>query len=267
LDVQLDVNKLPILRKYSTEITKAGLCFITEAGFHPGLPALLIRYAAEKIETPKTAITSCYLNVGITMPYTDSVDELMELFKNYEAQTYKNGEWSKAGSYDYRPIDFGGQIGKKTCYSMFFEELKILPDLFPTLRDTGFYISGSNLITDWLITPIVFVGLKLAPRRGMRPLGKLMWWGMSNFSKPPFMVQLQGEVSGVKDGKPAKSVVAVAHPDGYELTAIPVVACLKQYLDAHKKKPGVWLMGQFCEPARLFQDMEHMGASVTTEVR
>lgn len=226
LDVQLDINKLSVLRKYESEIVKAGLCFITEAGFHPGLPAALVRYAARNIDQPKNAITSCFLNMGKSIPYTDAVDELMEVFKNYQAQTFKDGQWTKTGSFDYCSIDFGGEIGKKTCYSMFFEELKLLPDLYPSLCNVGFYISGSNFITDWLITPIIFLGLKIVPIKGMHPLGKLMWWGMS-LSKPPYIVQLRTEVTGEKDGKLFQSVVSVAHPDGYELTAIPVVACLK----------------------------------------
>jgi saccharopine dehydrogenase (NAD+, L-lysine-forming) len=266
LDVQLDVNKLTVLNRYSEEIKKSGLCFITEAGFHPGLPAAMVRYAASKIVNPKTAVTSCFLNMGKSIPYTDAVDELMEIFKDYHAQTFQDGQWTKTGSFDYRPIDFGGEIGKRTCYSMFFEELKILPGLFPTLRDVGFYISGSNFLTDWFITPIVFLGLKLAPQRGMRPMGKLMWWGMS-LSKPPYIVQLQTEVTGEKDGKSLTSVVSVAHPDGYELTAIPVAACLMQYLDGIKDQTGLWLMGQYCEPDRLLQDMETMGVKMTSSLR
>ena len=98
-------------------------------------------------------------------------------------------------------------------------------------------------------------------------MGKLMWWGMSSLSKPPFLVQLQGEVSGEKEGKPVNAIVSISHADGYELTSIPVVACIMQYLDARKKKPGVWLMGEYSEPSRLFSDMETMGVRVTGEVR
>lgn len=266
LDVQLDVNKLAVLRRYERQIKQTNLCFITEAGFHPGLPASLVRFAAAKVENPKSAVTSCYLNMGKSMPYTDSVNELMEVFKDYRAITYKGGAWTKAGSYEYRPIDFGGEIGRRTCYSMYFEELALLPALFPTLNEIGFYISGSNFITDWLITPIVFIGLKIAPQRGMRPLGKLMWWGMSNFSKPPYMIQLQGEVRGELAGKPVISTVKVSHHDGYELTAIPVTACLMQYLNELNSRPGLWMMGQYCEPVRLFSDMQKMGIKITSEI-
>ncbi len=43
---------------------------------------------------------------------------------------------------------------------------------------------------------------------------------------------------GEKDGKMAKIETAITHPKGYELTAIPVVACLMQYLDGSARYPG-----------------------------
>jgi saccharopine dehydrogenase (NAD+, L-lysine-forming) len=57
--------------------------------------------------------------------------------------------------------------------------------------------------------------------------------------------------------------VRVAHPDGYELTAIPVVAYLMQYLDGSARKNGVHMMGHIADPVRLFNDMQCMGAVVT----
>ena len=36
-----------------------------------------------------SAVTAAYLNMGQSMPYTEAVDELMEMFKNYQAQEEK----------------------------------------------------------------------------------------------------------------------------------------------------------------------------------
>jgi hypothetical protein len=119
---------------------------------------------------------------------------------------------------------------------------------------------------DWIITPVVFAGLKLAPNRGIRPLGKLMWWGMQTFAKPPYLVLLKVEASGKKDGKHVRIEATISHRDGYELTAIPVVACLLQYLDGSARRPGLWMMGHLVEPVRLFKDMEQMGVHVTSVI-
>jgi hypothetical protein len=261
LDVQYSSRKLGALYAAQKEIKQAGLCFITEAGFHPGLPAAMIRYAATKLDVVESAFTAGYLNMK-SIPYTEAVDELMEGFIDYQAQVYKHGAWTKPSSWDSRAFNFGNDIGKRTGYSMFFEELRDIPNLIPSIKDTGFYISGSDWFTDLIITPIVFVGLKLAPKRGLRPLGKLMWWAMGN-SKPPYMVALKVEAKGQVNGRQAETWARIAHPDGYELTAIPVVAYLLQYLDGTARRAGVHMMGHIAEPQRLFKDMQRMGAEIT----
>jgi saccharopine dehydrogenase (NAD+, L-lysine-forming) len=202
--------------------------------------------------------------MGKSLPYSEGVDELMEGFINYQAQVYKNGAWTKPNQWDTRKFDFGTEIGERTCYSMFFEELKDLPEMYPTLTETGFYISGSNWLTDLVITPIVMGGLKIAPKRGLKPLGKLMWWGMQQ-SPPPYVVALKVEAIGLINGQQAKVEVRIEHADGYELTAIPVVAYLLQYLDRSARRPGVHLMGQLAEPKRLFEDMQTMGVRIISE--
>jgi len=265
LDVQIGGKKLALLQSLAEEIKQAGRCFITEAGFHPGLPAALVRYAASRLDSIESAATAGYLNMGGSkLPYTDSVNELMEVFKEYQAQVYKNGKWTKAGSFDMRKIDFGGEIGMKNCYSMFFEELRPLPEMFPSLKEVGFYISETHWLLDWVIDMVVMLGLKIAPKRSVRPLGKLLWWGMMNLPKPPYRVELQVQASGLKNGKQAQVRASIAHADGYELTAIPVVALLLQYLEGSARRPGLWMMGHLAEPVRLMKDMEKMGVLVQT---
>jgi saccharopine dehydrogenase (NAD+, L-lysine-forming) len=188
----------------------------------------------------------------------------MEAFIHYQAQVYKYGEWTKPSSWDMRKFDFGEGIGTRNCYSMFFEELRCIPAIYPNLKETGFYISGSNLLSDLILTPIVMIGLKIAPKRGIRPLGKLMWWAMGR-SKPPYKVLLKVEATGFRRGQQVQVEASIEHEDGYELTAIPVVALLKQY--EYIRRPGLHMMGHLADPDCLFQDMERMGAKVTTTIR
>ena len=258
LDVQYSDLKLDALRAHEKEINEKKLCFVTEAGFHPGLPSAMIRYAASKLEVIESARVAGYLNMR-NIPYTEAVDELMEGFIHYQAQVYKNGAWTKPSSWQTRKFDFGEEIGTRTCYSMFFEELRCLPAMYQTLRETGFYISGSNLLADLILTPIILVGLKIAPKRGLRPLGKLMWWGMGR-SKPPYRVALKVEGTGQLNGRQAQVDARIEHEDGYELTAIPVVAFLLQY--NRSRQPGLHMMGHLAEPECLFKDMERMGVRV-----
>jgi len=258
LDVQLGAAKFALLQSLAGEIERAGRSFITEAGFHPGLPSVLVRYAAAQLDTIESAVTAGYLNMGKDLPYTEAVDELIEAFKHYEGQVYRNGRWTKPGGYEMRTLDFGGDIGRKRCYSMFFEELRSLPEMYPTLKEVGFYISETHWITDWVIMPLTWLSIKIVPR-AVRPIGRFLWWGMGTFHKPPYRVELQVQASGIKDGQAAEIRASVAHRDGYALTAIPVVATLLQYLDGPARKPGLWMMGHVVEPVRLMRDMERMG--------
>ena len=263
LDVQYSDLKLEALRAHERDIQQKKLCFVTEAGYHPGLPSAMIRYAASMLDCIESARTAGYLNMG-NLQYTEAVDELMEGFIHYQAQVFKDGAWTKPSSWEMRKFDFGEEIGIKTAYSMFFEELRCIPEMYPTLRDTGFYIAGSNLLADLILTPIIFMGLKIAPKRGIHPLGKLMWWGMGK-SKPPYKVVLKVEAAGQLRGKPVQVEASIEHEDGYELTAIPIVAFLKQY--DRICKPGLHMMGHLADPERLFRDMEQMGVRVRTTVR
>ncbi len=266
LDVQLGARKFALLQSLGKEILRAGRCFITEAGFHPGLPAALVRCAAAHLDTLDSAITACYLNMGKDLPYTEAVDELVEVFKDYQAQVYKNGQWTRPGSFEIRKIDFGRDIGRRQCYSMFFEEMRPIPEIYPSLKEVGFYISESHWVTDWIIMPVTWLWLKVMPN-AVRPIGKFLWWGMGSFHKPPYRVELQVHAAGIKDGQPASVQASVAHPDGYVLTAIPVVATLLQYLDGSARKPGLWMMGHLVEPVRLMEDMQRMGAQIMTLVK
>lgn len=264
LDVQLGEQKIAVLKALGQEIERRGRCFVSEAGFHPGLPSAMVRLAAKHLDRLDGAITAGYLNMGRGLPYSEAVDELMQAFRDYNAQTYKNGQWTSKSSYQTRLVDFGAEIGQRKCFSMFFEELRTLPELYPTLHETGFYISSSHWIVDWVLTPLAMAGLKIAPQHGLRPMGKLVWWGMQNLPGPPFLVMLKVEASGERDGQPACFGASVSHPDGYELTAIPVVAFLLQYLDGSACQPGLWWMGHLAEPVRLFADMQRMGVRVTS---
>lgn len=266
LDVQLSAKKLALLQSLAREIERAGRCFITEAGFHPGLPSALVRYVATHLDVVENAIIAGFLNMGKNLPYTEAVDELIESFKGYQGQVYKDGHWTKVNSFEMREVDFGNDIGRRRCYSMFFEELRALPEMYPSLREVGFYISETHWVTDWCVMPLVWIGLKVMPR-AVRPIGKFLWWGMRTFHKPPYRVELQVQASGLKDGRPVTVRTSVAHADGYELTAIPVVATLRQYLDGSSRKPGLWLMGHFVDPVRLIRDMESMGAQCATRVQ
>lgn len=57
------------------------------------------------------------------------------------------------------------------------------------------------------------------------------------------------------------------HRSGYEFTAIPVMACLLQWLDGSVRRPGLHLMAHCVEPTRMLADMERMGMEIAVVSR
>jgi len=263
LDIIYSQRKVQALQSLAGEMEKAGLCFITEAGFHPGLPAALVRYVSPYFDRLERAVVSSLIHQ--VMPRSESLYELVEEFKDYQAFIFQEGRWQKAsmtGMIDAREINFGPEFGYRYCFPMTLAEMRPLPEMFPSLKETGFYITGFNWFTDWLVFPVMMLALRLWPRRAVKPMGNLLHWGIKTFSAPPYGTVLKVEAGGVKDGKAVKMEVLLFHEDAHMFTAIPVTACLRQYLDGSIKKPGLHMMGLLTDPQRLLQDMERMGIKV-----
>lgn len=267
MDPNYSTRKLVTLRSMVARIQAAGRCFITEAGFHPGLPAVLIRHAARYFESLVSAKVSSVIQVdwsGLDFsPAT--LEELVEEFLDYQALEFRKGRWQQANTLSmmfpkWRTFSHG--FGRRYCMPMFLEELRPLPEIIPGLEETGFYVGGFNWVVDMLIMPLGMGLLKVWPKGSIGPVGRMMVWGLKRFGKPPYGTLLKLEARGVKAGADSALEVTVYHEDGYELTAVPMAACLLQALDGSIRRPGLWFQGLAVEPERMLSDMQRMGVEV-----
>jgi hypothetical protein len=195
----------------------------------------------------------------------ETVVELLEELGDFESVSFRDGQWKKAkwwSTKDFLKIDFGGDFGLQSCAPMILEEMRDLPDSYPSLRNTGFFVGSFNWFVDWLVMPLAILGLKIWPGGMKKPMARLMKWGLKTFSNPPYGTLLKVEAQGVKDGQPKRIAVTLSHTDGYIFTAIPVAACLLQYLDGSIRRPGLWLQASLVEPKRLMGDMQRMGIQI-----
>ena len=270
-DVLYSPTKLTALQTLANQIEAAGCCFITDGGFHPGLPAAMVRYAARQLECLSIANVGSVIKVdwaGLDVG-NETVEELLSEFMSFKSLVYKNGSWQDAGiAAMLKPLsmDFGREFGRQYCVAMFLEEMRPLPELYPGLEGAGFYVGGFNWFVDWIITPISLAALKMSPDKMLQPMARWMRWGLNTFSKPPYGTLLKAEVTGTCQGRAQRAELSLYHADGYLLTAIPVVACLKQTLDGSARRPGLWFQAHIAEPECLMKDMKQMGVEITERI-
>lgn len=203
MDFHLGYKVYNTLHSLSELIKDTGRCFITGAGSHPGLPAALIRYASQYFDKMDKAIVGGIMNMDFrNYEFSESTTiEFVEEIIDIQSIFYKNGKWQNANLLNTKDLiimDFEGEFGKRQCTPMFFEELREIPRIFPTINHTGFYIAGFNWFVDYLIFPFILVCLKLFPKRSIKLMSKLMRWSLTTFSKPPYGIIMKLEASGEK---------------------------------------------------------------------
>lgn len=269
LDVQYSAQKMTVLQAMADEIRAAGRCFITDGGFHPGLPAALIRYVAPHFDRLERVRVGSVIQIDWRSldVRQETMQEFVSEFMDFRSLVFRDGQWRELGLIAMmKPemMDFGREFGRRYCLPMFLEEMRALPAMVPGLQETGFYVGGFNWFTDWLVSPVVMLGLRLAPQGALGPMAQLMRWSLNTFSRPPYGTLLKVEARGIADGRAAAMDITLFHPDGYWFTAAPVAACLLQLLEGDIRRPGLHLQAHIVEPVRLLADMERMGIEVQT---
>jgi hypothetical protein len=262
LDILVQQDTIRKMQSLSSEIKNAHCVFITQAGFHPGLPAVFIRHASQYFDDYRKAVIYMAMNVKFEKP--ESTYEVIRSIAEYNTEIFKNGNWEKITFKNIIkniiPVDFGTRFGIKKCTPLQMEEIKSLPENYG-LKETGVYVAGFNWFVDNFIFPLIMI-LKVTKGLGIKIFGNLLFWGINKLSSPEEGVVFILDAEGNKKKQERKVRIIAQHEDGYFFTAVPVVACLKQYLEGKLKKPGLWLMGNLVDADRLIKDMVKMGITI-----
>lgn len=160
--------------RMAAEIEDAGLRFITQAGFHPGLPSVLPRWASRYFTSYRKVIVGVAMNPQFEKG--SSLDEFIESLGDNGAEIYKGGRCRQSSLRDVVKIDFGSTIGIKTCYPMTMEEMRSMPHALG-LDEAGVYAAGPNWFVEYLVTPTAIVLGRVQRVLGRDFLASLMGLG------------------------------------------------------------------------------------------
>jgi hypothetical protein len=261
LDIQVSRTKADRLLALDAKARAAGVTIVTDGGFHPGVPAAMVRYAADRLGELECARVASVIAVdwATLRPLADStVAELMEEFRDYSYEEYRSGRWGRAGR--QRSFTFPAPFGSRKAAAMGLAEMHQLTTAVPGLRETGFYVGGFNPIVDYTIIPVAMAGMRIAPSALGPTLGRLLHWGLVRFSRAPYGTILQLDGNAV--GRPTRTLMRVSHADAYTVTAAPTVAAALQILDRTARRPGAHTQAILVESTRFFEDQTAMGIKV-----
>jgi saccharopine dehydrogenase (NAD+, L-lysine-forming) len=257
IDISLGLQKAAVLRDLGPTIERSGCRFITEAGALPGLPATLVRLAADELGDLQAANVSGFIK-GPELALGSSVD-LLRLVAT-PAMEYSDGEWRKAKLMATRSVEFGDPFGTLQCYPMDLVELRELPEQLD-VKHLSAHSAGVNPVIDLFVLLFKLLGLGRSESAIYR-CARLLMKANRRFTKPPYTVRIKLEAEGCVDGAQRRLELLVGHEDGYEITAIPLVACVLQLLDGSIRLPGLRHMGSAVDPHRLLADTKRLGARV-----
>lgn len=261
LDIQVGHAKAERILAMDARARDAGVSLVTDGGFHPGVPAAMVRYADHRLGGLERATVGSViaLDWARLRPLAGStVAEMMEEFRSFSYEEYRDGRWATARSQP--TFTFPEPFGPRKAAAMGLAEMHQLTDALPGLHDSGFYVGGFNPVVDYAIIPLAMVGMRIAPDRLGGPLGRLLHWGLLRFSRPPYGTVLQ--LDGNEAGHPPRTLMRISHPDAYVVTAAPTVAAALQLLDGTARRPGAHTQAMLVEPTRFFADQAAMGITV-----
>lgn len=265
LDIHFQGKVFRQLAPLGQDFENAGRLLLTQCGCHPGLPAALIRVAARRFDKLERA--SVGMGMHLRVENETTALELVDAMTEEDASlVYGQGAWRTPAGSGQRAFDLGPRFGWRPCYPMFLEELRALPHMFG-IDELGLYAAGFNPVVDYCLLPLIMLCGKFRLRWTRPVLARLFTWGVNAFARQRPGMSFLLEAQGQRQGQAATLRLLVDSDSPYALTALPVVACLRQYLAQGLPRSGLWCMGQAVDPDLLLDDMAALGATITWDWR
>jgi saccharopine dehydrogenase-like NADP-dependent oxidoreductase len=206
-----------------TQAKERGVTVLTGAGWTPGLTNVLVRKAAEQLDSAREAHVAWAASASDSSGYAVLFHMLHIL--TGDVPSYRGGRWItvRAGTGDV-VVDFGGRLGKVKVYHVGHPEPVTLPRFLPELEEVTLRGGLSEGYLNALGKLMARAGLTRTHKRRER-LVKLLSGSMALLKRLGALDEpvsgLHVEVRGVRKGRPAtvryRGTGAMA-----DLTALPL---------------------------------------------
>jgi saccharopine dehydrogenase-like NADP-dependent oxidoreductase len=253
----LDISdSSPFTRQILTcreDAQNAGITAIINSGIFPGISNSMVRQGVEALDEPDRVHLSYVVGgsggAGVTVMRTT----FLGLQKPFDV--WLNGKWETVNPYEEREsIVFPEPYGKTGVYWFDMPEAFTLPESFTVktvITKFGTIPDFYNFLT-WTVArwwpPFVL------KNPGVIEFLSYVSFAMTRVTDPfsGIGVAVRSEVTGKKDGKPAKCCTTMVHPNTAIVAGIGTGTIAQLMLEGKLDKPGVWPVEQIL-PTDLFQ--------------
>lgn len=262
LDIMISPEVRKQLRSLEPELIRQGRCFITQAGFHPGFAAPLIRWAAPAFSRFDDARLAMTMNMRLQDPA--AAREIVEEGYRFRGEVLRSGAWQPASLRDSITADFGPPAGTRSCLPLPMEELHGLETRLG-IRNMGVYVSGFNWFVDQVVFSLIYMAGMIRPGLFRRSFQRLFRWGLHRFSPESPWLMLQLDAAGERSGQPVRRRIRISHPDPYLFTAGCVLGCLRTCFPEAGIPPGLHLAGQAADPETMMATLRDLGIRIEVQ--
>lgn len=259
IDIMLRSDVAETLLQYEPLMKEQNLRFITQAGFHPGIVAPLMRSVVHDFDQYHSAVVGLAMDPIFRNP--ESTHELFYEIIEAKPQILRSGQWVTGTYRDLATVHFPQYFGLKKCFPLDLVEIHGI-EKTTGLENAGVYAAGFDFWIDWVIFPLAMSIGWFSRKWGQKIGGKMLLSHIRNKQNQRPRVEMVLDASGIKDGKVKKIQRALSCEDGFELTAFSVLACIRQYFSGNPEMPGLYLMGQVVKENQLFADLRKMGVNI-----
>lgn len=238
----------------------ARVTMVREAGLIPGLPAMMVKTAADHFDQLEDVAVAETVTLDAEDVAEATVQELLASLE-LKGEVCQEGRWQKPVRGGARKFDFGPAFGTRTAYPANLSELRPLPAELG-LQSLGYYAAGFGGFADlWLVAILAFhlnrdeSRLAWAVRRFKGALAR-----QKATAPPGFVLRLEGR--GRREGRNQQLALTVSHEDPYRATALAVLACMRQLLSDDSMPEGLHRMAAVIDHQWALADLDELGLAL-----